>query len=122
MQPLIAAELELIAGVSWEAGLGPFLVFGLGGIHTEILDDVQLAPIPTSRATLRTQIAASRTGRLLNAVASEPEAILEQLADALDALQSAALAAGERIASIDVNPLVVRGPQLVAVDALVVLR
>jgi acyl-CoA synthetase (NDP forming) len=36
VQPMISAGVELIAGVIGD----PFLAFGLGGIHVEILKDV----------------------------------------------------------------------------------
>jgi acyl-CoA synthetase (NDP forming) len=122
VQPMIAGELELIAGVSWESTLGHFLVFGFGGVHAELLDDVLLVPIPAGRNALRARIAASRAGRLLAAMASEPATILDRLLDALAALQATVAEHGGAIASIDVNPLVVSGATLVAVDALVVTR
>jgi len=122
MQPMVPGELELIAGVSWEATLGHFLVFGFGGVHAELLDDVLLVPIPIGRAALRARVRESRAGRLLAATAAEPAAILERLLDALDALQRVVAEHGDAIASIDVNPLIVSGPDLVAVDALVVTR
>jgi acyl-CoA synthetase (NDP forming) len=122
VQTMIAGQLELIAGVSWEGTLAHFLVFGFGGVHAELLDEVLLLPIPIGRTALRARITASRAGRFLAATATEPAAILERLLDALDALQTVVAEHGEAIASIDVNPLVVSGPNLVAVDALVVTR
>ena len=122
VQPLVAGALELIAGVSWESTLGHFLVFGFGGVHAELIDEVLLLPIPLDRTALRARITASRAGRFLAATAAEPATILERLLDALDALQAAVAGHGETIASIDVNPLVVSGSNLVAVDALVVTR
>jgi acyl-CoA synthetase (NDP forming) len=122
IQPMISGDLELIAGASWEGALGTFLVFGFGGIYAELLDDVLLLPIPIGRDAMRERIADSRAGRLLAAMASEPAVILERLLDALDALQAAVAAHGDAIASIDVNPLIVSGATLVAVDALVVTR
>ncbi|HUY84363.1 MAG TPA: hypothetical protein VMU86_07285, partial [Steroidobacteraceae bacterium] len=60
--------------------------------------------------------------RLLAALAAQPAAILERLLDALDALQAVVTEHGDAIASIDLNPLLVCGSNLVAVDALVVTR
>jgi acyl-CoA synthetase (NDP forming) len=122
LQPMIAGELEVIAGVSWEGELGHFIVFGLGGVHAELLDEVLLLPVPLGRATVRERVVASRAGRLLAAVASDPAALFEAVVDVLVALQAVVADHGERIASIDVNPLVARGADLVAVDALLVTR
>ncbi len=122
VQPMIAGEFELIAGVSWEATLGHFLVFGFGGVHAEVLDDVLLVPIPIARRTLRERIASARTGRFLAAAASQPAAVTERVIDVLEALQAVVLEHGAVITSIDINPLVVSGADVTAVDALIVTR
>jgi acyl-CoA synthetase (NDP forming) len=122
LQPMLAATVEIIAGVSWEPGLGHFLVFGFGGVHAELFDEVTLVPIPSSAAAIRAEIEASRVGRLLHATERTPGALVDALVRALDALQSFVTAYGERIASVDVNPLLANGDRLVAVDALIVPR
>jgi acyl-CoA synthetase (NDP forming) len=113
VQPMIAAKAELIVGVSREAPLGHFLVFGLGGVHAETLDEVSLVPIPVSGATLRERIESARVSRL---------APVEELARILEALQALVLQHPERIDSIDVNPLLVTAQGCIAVDALIVLN
>jgi acyl-CoA synthetase (NDP forming) len=112
VQPQIAAKAELILGVTTEPRLGKFLLLGLGGIHTEILDEIVLWPIPSMP-----DLAGSRLGRLVAALGAEA-----QLRDALVRLQDVALAAGDAIESIDVNPLIVGAEGVVAVDALIVRR
>jgi acetate---CoA ligase (ADP-forming) len=113
VQPMIASRAELIAGVSHEAPLGHFLVFGLGGIHAEALDQVTLLPIPASRAAIRARLEASALARV---------APLEELARVLEALQALVLDHAQTIESIDVNPLLVAKDGCIAVDALIVLR
>jgi succinyl-CoA synthetase beta subunit len=112
VQPRVSAKTELILGVSREAPLGHFLVFGLGGVHAEALDQVTLLPLPVGPAALRERLAASPIARL---------APLEEVARALEALQALALEHADEIDSIDVNPLLVTAEGCVAVDALVVL-
>jgi acyl-CoA synthetase (NDP forming) len=123
LQALHPAELELILGVSHEPGLGHFLVFGLGGIHTEVFDRVELLALPVSPQRLRERLAASPLARLLHAV--DPACSADWLAQtgaALLALQRLMQVAGDRIDSVDVNPLRVGRAGCVAVDALVVMR
>ncbi len=122
LQPMLAANIEVIAGVSYEPGLGHFLVFGLGGVHAELFDEVTLLPIPASSAALGASIDASRVGRLLAATERSPGILTTALHDALDGLQSFVGVYGEQIASIDVNPLLASADRLVAVDALIVPR
>jgi acyl-CoA synthetase (NDP forming) len=113
VQPMVPSKAELIVGVSREAPLGHFLVFGLGGIHAEMFDQVTLLPIPASGPAIRARVEASPLARL---------APVEQLAQVLEALQALVLDHTDAIESIDVNPLLVGGEGCVAVDALIVLR
>jgi acyl-CoA synthetase (NDP forming) len=123
LQPMHPAELELILGVSHEPGLGHFLVFGLGGIHAEVFDRVELLALPVSPLRLRERLLASPVARLLRAVDPGLSAgWLAEVEGALLALQRLMQVAGERIDSVDVNPLRVGADGCLAVDALVVLR
>lgn len=113
VQPMVASRAELIVGVSREAALGHFLVFGLGGIHAEMLDQVTLLPIPAGGAAIRERIQSSTLAKL---------APVEEVAAVLEALQALVLEHADTIESIDVNPLLVAKHGCVAVDALIVLR
>ena len=113
VQPMVSASAELIVGVSREAPLGHFLVFGLGGVHAEALDQASLLPVPAAPAAIRACIAASPLARIAPA---------EDLARILEGLQALVLDHADRIDSIDVNPLLVTGERCVAVDALIVFQ
>jgi acyl-CoA synthetase (NDP forming) len=120
LQPMMAARCEIILGVSNEDPLGHFLVAGLGGIYTEVLDEVILLPIPLARATIRERLAASKLGRLVKHIGGE--GALDQVTASLGALQGLIQAHGDKIESIDVNPLLVGEKNCIAVDALIVPR
>jgi acyl-CoA synthetase (NDP forming) len=126
LQPMKASKAELIVGVSWEPPLGHFLVAGLGGIYTEALDESRLFPIPVGAAAMRKRLCDTRLGRLLVAMdagrGKGAPSVLEGVLDSLQALQRLILAHGERIESIDVNPLLAGDSGCVAVDALLVLK
>ena len=113
VQPMVRAKAELIAGVTHEKALGHFLVFGLGGVHTEVLDTVTLLPIPTGPATLRARLAESPVGKL---VANGKFAAI------LESLQALVLAQPGIIDSIDLNPVLATDEECLAVDALIVLK
>jgi hypothetical protein len=59
---------------------------------------------------------------LLAATERSPGVLTTALHDALAALQAFTVVYGERIASIDVNPLIANADRLTAVDALIVPR
>jgi acetate---CoA ligase (ADP-forming) len=121
VQPMVASRHELLAGVSWEPGLGHFLVFGLGGVHTELLDQVELLPLPLPRPAIRAKLAASVAGRVLRTRDDKDQAF-EQFVDVLDRLQTLIASCGEEIASIDINPVLLGAKGCVAVDGLIVRR
>jgi hypothetical protein len=120
LQPMMAARCEIILGVSNEDPLGHFLVAGLGGIYTEILDEVLLLPIPVARCVIRDRLAGSKLGRLVKHIGGD--GALDQVTAALAALQALIQAQGDKIESIDVNPLLVGEKSCIAVDALIVPR
>ncbi len=117
---MVPGRRELLAGVVRDAQFGPCVVLGLGGIFTEALGDVVFAGAPLTTAEARRMIDGLRTRRLLGAFRGEPAVDLDALAAVLVGLGRLA---GERpdVASVDVNPLIVRDGRPVAVDALVVL-
>ena len=118
LQPMLSSNAELILGVSREASLGHFVVVGLGGIHTELFDEVVLFPVPIAADVVEDRLRASRVGRFLERIAGH--AIPFGLIEAIQALQQLVLSHGALIASIDINPLLIRDDRCVAVDALVV--
>ena len=126
LQPMKSSKAELIVGVSSEPSLGHFLVAGLGGVYTEALNESRLFAIPIAPAAMKKRLLDTRLGNLLAAIdegrAPGAPSALQGVLDSLDALQGLILAHGDRIESIDINPLLVGEAGCVAVDALVVLK
>jgi len=121
LQKMVESKVELFIGVSHEARIGHFLVAGLGGNLAELLDQVILMPVPSSRAAMRERLSGALLGAILRQV--DPAGTCTgQLLDALAALQALVREDGALIESIDVNPILVDGNTCMAVDALVVLR
>ncbi|WP_428535059.1 acetate--CoA ligase family protein [Rhodopila sp.] len=119
VQPQIRAELEAIAGVSRADGVGLVLIAGLGGIFAEALRDVVQFPLPVSRGFVEAGLAPSSLGRVLASPRWKHPAAREAFVDLLMALQDAALALGDALQAIDVNPVMLGAAGAIAVDALV---
>jgi len=113
--------LEIIAGITRASDTGPMLLAGLGGIYAEAIGDVAIWSLPTPRAEIERKLRASTLGRILASPRWQGPAALPDLVDTLMTLQKLALAGGERLQAVDVNPLLVCDRGIVAVDALVVL-
>lgn len=119
----MASGLEVIVGATRDPFFGPTVVFGLGGIFTEVLRDVTHRFAPFDVATAREMIGEIKAAQLLRGYRGQPALDGEALADALARLSLLAADHADRIAEIDVNPLFVRpaGQGVVAADALVIL-
>jgi acyl-CoA synthetase (NDP forming) len=120
----MASGLEVIAGAVNDRFFGPVVVFGLGGIYTELLKDVTRRFAPFDRAAAMEMIGAIKGAALLHSFRGQPALDTEALATALSRLSSLAVDHADHIAEIDINPLFVRpvGQGVIAADALVVLK
>lgn len=117
--PMIAGTREFIAGVVRDPQFGPTVMLGVGGVLAEAVADVAFRPVPISAADADDMIDSLATQKLFGAFRGEAAVDRVQLAAVLLGLSAAAEARPD-IASIDVNPLIVRRDgSPVAVDALV---
>jgi acyl-CoA synthetase (NDP forming) len=120
VQEMIKGERELVLGMVRDAGFGPCVMLGLGGIFTEALADVAFCPAPLSGYDAEQMRAGLKSAKLLGQFRGMPEVDQKALANCLSALGRIALDHPE-VSQIDLNPMIVKGADPVAVDALVVL-
>lgn len=120
VEPMADPGLELIVGMRRDALFGPAVMVGLGGILTEVLDDVaiRLAPIsPTEAAAMLDDL---RGSRLLDGVRGRPAVDRGAVAELIVALGRLA-ADRPDILEVDMNPVIASESGALAVDALVVI-
>ena len=121
VQEMVRGRRELVAGMTRDAQFGPCVMFGLGGIFTEILKDISFRAAPLERKDAL-QMMQEITGRkIFEGVRGLPSADMDQIAQILINLGRIGLEQ-EHVKEIDINPVVLDGSKPVAVDALVVLR
>ncbi len=119
----MASGLEVILGAVRDPYFGPTVVFGLGGIFTELLHDVVHRFAPFDERTGREMILQIKSAALLTGYREKPALDIDALAGVLSRLSWLAADHADSIAEIDINPLFVRseGLGVVAADALVIL-
>jgi acetate---CoA ligase (ADP-forming) len=120
VQSMVGGALEAIAGVTRADGVGMVLIAGLGGIFAEALYDVVSIPLPVSRTTIEAALARGSLGRVLASPRWRHPNAGSAFVDLLMGLQEAALAIGDALQAIDINPVILGADGAVAVDALVV--
>jgi acyl-CoA synthetase (NDP forming) len=120
VQEMVPAGTELILGLVRDPQFGTLLTIGTGGIFVEVLRDARTLLLPTSAEAVREALASLRGAALLRGARGRAPA--DEKAVVRAALGLAALGAdlGDRIAEVDVNPLVALPERAVVVDALIV--
>ena len=117
-----SAGTECVLGVSHDDLFGPTVMFGLGGVFVEIFADVAFRVPPFDKAEARRMIAQTKGAKLLAGARGRPAADVGALVDVIMKLQRLAVDHADRIAELDINPLVVSPSGAVALDALIVTR
>lgn len=118
----VKADLELVVGASLDAEMGPVVLFGTGGVDIELMKDVALAGAPLDEAEARLLIGRTKAGVKMRGYRGKPALHETSAVKALVGLSNLIADAGDRIASIDVNPFLINAKTGVAVDALIVLN
>jgi acyl-CoA synthetase (NDP forming) len=121
VQEMIKGPRELVAGMTRDPQFGPCVMFGLGGIFTEILKDIAFRVAPLERQDALDMTREIKAHKILGAVRGMPAADLDLLCDILVKVGEIGVE-NQSIQEIDINPLILSGAKPVAVDALIVLK
>jgi acyl-CoA synthetase (NDP forming) len=121
---MITDGIETIVGVINDPCFGPVIAFGLGGTLAELMKDVTYRLAPFDAETAHEMIGELRASKIFSGVRGALPRDVEALAQLLATVSQLVWAQRERIAEMDINPVLVRpqGLGAVAADALIVLR
>ena len=108
VEPMVSGGVETIVGVVQEPVFGPVVVFGLGGVATDVLGDRAARLAPLTVADADDLIHAIRAAAALPAHDGLRDVLLRisRLADDLP-----------QVAELDLNPVIARPDGVIAVDA-----
>lgn len=120
IQEMIEGRRELVMGLTRDDQFGPCVMFGLGGIFTEILKDVSFRRAPLGRRDALDMMAEIKGRRILEAVRGMEAADKGKLAEMLIRVGQVGMEIGH-IREIDLNPVIISRGTPVTVDALIVL-
>ncbi|MER5833037.1 acetate--CoA ligase family protein [Streptomyces sp. NPDC002130] len=121
---MVEQGVEMVVGVAHDDLFGPTVTVGLGGVLVEVLRDTAVGVPPFGEEQARDMLAGLRGRALLDGVRGRPPADLDALVEVVLRVQRMALELGDRLAELEINPLMVlpQGQGAVALDALAVCR
>ena len=116
LQPHISgADYELLLGAVRDPDFGPVILFGIGGILTELIHDRALDLVPMNRLLARRLIQATKAYTLLRGYRNKPPVKMHQL-EAMILHLSHLLIDFPQIEELDLNPILVKNGACHIVD------
>lgn len=121
LQEMIKGRRELVIGLTRDPQFGPCVMFGLGGIFTEILRDISFRRAPLEVRDTQEMMQEIKGHKILEAVRGMEAADTKRLTEILMAIGRIGLEIPE-VSEIDLNPVILCGSKPIVVDALIVLK
>jgi acetyltransferase len=123
IQRMVEGGRETVIGMTNDRLFGPLVMFGLGGIHVEVLKDVVFRIAPISGIDAAEMVRSLRGDALLAGVRGEPPVAFGALEEAILRVSQLVLDLPE-IAEMDVNPFLAfpEREKCLAVDGRIRLR
>ena len=112
---------ELIIGMTTDAQFGPALMFGIGGILVELLEDVSFRIAPITEYDAREQIHEIKGFPILDGYRGKPKADIDAIVQTLLKV-SDLVTKYEEIYEMDLNPVFIYDKGLICVDARIILK
>ncbi len=121
VQEMAKDGVEAILGVTNDPLFGPAVMFGLGGIFSEVLKDVSFRLAPVTPSVAREMVEEIAGYPVLAGARGRPRADVDALVDAIVRLSALAVDLKDHVGELDINPLLVfaEGKGVKAADALI---
>ncbi len=121
IQPyFLKPDYEILLGAKRDPNFGPIILFGMGGIYTEVLKDCSLGLPPMNRLLARRLMENTKAYTLLKGYRKRPAADIEYLEEMIIRLSQLLIDFPE-IAELDMNPVLIKDGKPVAVDARILI-
>ncbi len=121
VQKMVYGDYELYIGSTRDPHFGPIVLFGLGGVYVELFKDVSMRIAPLSRGEAYRMIYETKAGTMISGYRGLKPANIDRIVDILLRVSSLVVQI-EDIVELDLNPLLVRGDSVYAVDVKIIVR
>lgn len=122
VSPMVPAGVDCILGAKLDPVFGPLVLFGLGGIFTEVFDDVAIRHAPVSESEAMTMLSELKGVALLQGARGQAAADLDVLAAAIAKVSQLIVALADQVQALEINPLRVTGTGILGLDALIEMK
>lgn len=119
VEPMVAADLELMIGVKRDNQFGPVLLVGHGGVWVEVLRDVARSLVPISPQRARSLLESLRCYPLLTGHRGGPPLDIDAAVEVICRVSELADDLSDVIKELDVNPVLLGPSGATAADALI---
>jgi acyl-CoA synthetase (NDP forming) len=116
LQPMVRGGTEVIVGMARDSSFGPLVMFGVGGVFVEAMHDVVFRIAPLDEDEAMTMMASIRGARLLDGFRGAPPVDRSAIAQIIRRVGQLAVDHPE-IAELDINPVLARVDDAIALDA-----
>ena len=121
MTPMLPKGTEVIVGTKMDDQFGPVIMFGLGGIHVEVLKDVTFRVLPISHHWAKKMPEDIRSAKLLDGYRGNPPVDKKAITRLL-VMVSEIVESYPEINEMDLNPVLVHEEGLSLADARIILN
>jgi len=120
VQEYLPGGMEIIIGAKAEEELGHLVMFGLGGIYVEVLEDVVFKLAPVTTVEVREMLSSIKAAPLLKGVRGRTGVDQQGIAEIIQRL-SQLVTDLPVIQEVDLNPVIAYGDRVAVVDARIAL-
>ncbi len=115
VQEQVPPGREVILGMVRDPTFGPLIMFGLGGVHVEVMGDVAFAVAPLAEGEAEALIRSIRAYPILRGIRGQPGIDIEALVEAVERLAQLAMDV-PYLVELEANPIICYPDRVVAVD------
>ena len=122
VEKMVKQGAELILGLTHDDLFGPSLMIGMGGIFTEVFQDVAFLVLPATREDVLRVLRGLKGFKLLTGFRGVSAYDIDKIVDAIMGVAQFGLDAAGYYESVDINPFVVNEDGVTALDVKILLR
>ena len=119
ISPMIKGGVETILGAKVDPVFGPVVMFGLGGIYTEVLKDISFAEAPLNQKLAKKMISRLKSAKMFEG-ARGLKLNLDHLLDNIVKLSEFIYLYKDVVKEVEMNPLIIKEDMVIGLDALII--